>query len=40
MLDETRQVLGEFVAFERAHARLAWSVTLVGLVLGLALKSL
>ncbi|HEV8547759.1 MAG TPA: hypothetical protein VGQ57_02005 [Polyangiaceae bacterium] len=38
--DEARQVLGEFVAFERTHARLAWSVTLVGLAIGLALKNL
>ena len=39
-LEQARQVFGEFVDFERTHARLAWSVTLVGLVIGLALKTL
>ncbi|HWP09997.1 MAG TPA: hypothetical protein VNN72_29845 [Polyangiaceae bacterium] len=33
-------VLTEVLAFERTHARLAWSVTAVGLVIGLALQSL
>jgi len=34
------EVLTEVLDFERTHARLAWSVTAVGLVIGLALQSL
>jgi len=34
------EVLDEVVTFERTHARLAWGVTLVGVVIGLALQSL
>jgi len=34
------EVVSEVVTFERTHARLAWSVTAVGLVVGLALQSL
>jgi hypothetical protein len=34
------EVIGEVIAFERTHARLAWCVTLVGVVIGLALQSL
>jgi len=33
-------VLGEVVTFERALARLAWSVTLVGVIIGFALQSI
>jgi len=35
-----REVFEEVRTFEREHARLAWSVTLGGFVLGLALRSL
>jgi hypothetical protein len=34
------EVLTEVLAFERTHARLAWSVTAVGLAIGLVLQSL
>jgi hypothetical protein len=34
------EVISEVLTFERSHARLAWSVTAVGLVVGLALQSL
>lgn len=33
-------VVSEVVTFERTHARLAWGVTAVGLIVGLALQSL
>lgn len=33
-------VVADVVTFERTHARLAWSVTAIGLVIGLALQSL
>ncbi len=35
-----REVLSEFVAFERTHKRVAWGTTLVGLALGLLLRAL
>jgi hypothetical protein len=37
---ELREVVEEFVTFERTHARVAWGATFAGLVIGLALKSL
>jgi hypothetical protein len=37
---DLREVVEAVVAFERDHARVAWGATLVGLVIGLALKSL
>jgi len=38
--ESLREVIAEFVTFERTHARLAWSTTLVGLAIGLALQAL
>jgi hypothetical protein len=35
-----RELVHEFVTFERTHARVAWGTTLVGFAIGLALKSL
>jgi len=34
------ELVNEVLTFERTHARLAWSVTAVGLVIGIALQSL
>jgi hypothetical protein len=35
-----REVVAEFVTFERTHARVAWGATIAGFVLGLALRAL
>jgi hypothetical protein len=35
-----RDVMAEFVTFERAHARVAWGATIAGFVIGLGLRAL
>lgn len=35
-----REVVADFVTFERLHPRVAWGATLAGLLIGLALQSL
>ena len=35
-----REVIAEIATFERTHPRVAWGTTLVGFVIGLALRAL
>ena len=35
-----RDIVSEFIAFERTHTTVAWGATLAGLAIGLALQAL